>query len=107
MGKTKQTKQDLLEVRGDLARLAWDLGARLVPCEFGQDCLIVAADTALAEALTLQGAQIRPFHGTHSPQATPSRRHARRHVQFHVARMHGDDGPEDDEAEAGPPAANA
>lgn len=107
MSKTKLIEQDLLEVRGDLARLGWDLGARLVPCAFGEGCLIVPADPALAAALQEHGAQLRPFRGVFRPEAEAAPRQTRRHVQFHVARMHGDDGAEDDEIEAGPPAANA
>lgn len=109
MSKVKQPEQDLLEVRGDLARLAWEIGGRLMPCEFDAEKLIVPADAALAAALERLGARLRPFRGVFNPGAEAAPRHTRRHVQFHVARMHGDEGGEDDEAEAeaGPPAANA
>ncbi|WP_372840612.1 hypothetical protein [Phaeovulum sp.] len=113
MHRTHDQIEDLLEVRGDLPRLAWEIGARLVACEFGHARLVVPADPALAAALTALGAQLRPFRGQMQPEAPsraadPALRHARRHVQLHVARLHADDEADDgDEAEDGPPAANA
>ncbi|MBW6507468.1 MAG: hypothetical protein K0B00_12045 [Rhodobacteraceae bacterium] len=104
--------QDLLIVRGDLPRLAWVIGAQLAPCQFTGSGIIVQRDPALEAALVAMGADLAPLHATFSPDtdtAAPDARHraGRRHVQFHVARMHGDDGAEDDGDEAGPPAANA
>ncbi len=114
MHQTHDHIEDLLEVRGDLPRLAWEIGARLVACEFGHARLVVPADPALAAALSALGATLRPFRGQMQAEA-PSRtgdaalRHARRHVQLHVARLHADDEGDDDEPEAedGPPATNA
>lgn len=104
---------DLLEVRGDLPRLAWAIGARLAACQFAEGRLIVPHDPALEAALVSLGARVRQLQGVFTPDSGTSatdatQRHGRRHVQFHVARMHGDDeADEETEAESGPPATNA
>ncbi|MDP2062487.1 MAG: hypothetical protein Q8Q63_09995 [Phaeovulum sp.] len=108
------SEEELLEVRGDLPRLAWAIGARLASCQFAEGRLIVLRDPAIEAALAGLGAALHPFRGCFAPDTATSAgdigtRHARRHVQFHVARMHGDDGTDEDaaDAEAGPPASNA
>ncbi|PKP69965.1 MAG: hypothetical protein CVT82_09085 [Alphaproteobacteria bacterium HGW-Alphaproteobacteria-4] len=106
--------QDLLIVQGDLPRLAWVIGARLTACQFTGSGIIVQRDPALEATLAAMGADLAPLNAVFSPDTdttAPDAKHrlGRRHVQFHVARMHADDGAEDDasDAESGPPAANA
>ena len=59
-------EEALLEIRGDLARLAWHVGNRHAPCEVGDGWLRVAADPVMARMLEGLGAEVRaiqaPFH---------------------------------------------
>lgn len=48
----------LLEVRGDLPRLAWHIGNRHAPCEIGGDRLRVLADPVMARMLRGLGAEV-------------------------------------------------
>ena len=48
----------LLEVRGDLPRLAWHIGNRHSPCEIGGDRLRVLADPVMARMLRGLGAEV-------------------------------------------------
>lgn len=57
--------EPVLEVRGDLVRMAWHIGNRHTPCEITDGALYVRADPVLAEMLRGLGATVterdRPF----------------------------------------------
>jgi len=48
----------LLDIQGDLARLAWHIGNRHTPCEFTADALRIAEDHVLEAMLRQLGAEI-------------------------------------------------
>ncbi len=58
----------LLEVRGDLPRLAWHIGNRHVPCAIAGDRLLVRDDPVLGEMLRGLGAEVRPVTAPFSPE---------------------------------------
>ena len=51
--------EPLLEVRGDLSRLAWHVGNRHAPCRIEPDRLLVQADPVMADMLRGLGATVR------------------------------------------------
>ncbi|MEP5758937.1 MAG: urease accessory protein UreE [Litoreibacter sp.] len=55
----------LLEIRGDLVRLAWHIGNRHTPCQIEDDCILIAHDHVIADMLRGLGATVvettRPF----------------------------------------------
>jgi urease accessory protein len=83
----------LLEVTGDLARLAWHVGNRHAACRIEAERLLVAQDAVMADMLERLGATLRPVtapfepeggaygHGRtlphrHGPHEPPARGHA-------------------------------
>lgn len=51
--------EPLIEVRGDLPRLAWHIGNRHTPCQITTDHLVIGRDAVLADMLTRLGAELR------------------------------------------------
>ncbi len=51
--------EDLIEVRGDLARLAWHIGNRHTPCEIASDHLRIRLDHVIEAMLAQLGAELR------------------------------------------------
>ncbi len=51
-------EEPLLEVRGDLPRLAWHIGNRHAPCEIRADHLLVPSDRVMARMLEKLGARV-------------------------------------------------
>ncbi|MGR3436876.1 MAG: urease accessory protein UreE [Shimia sp.] len=60
--------EPLLEVRGDLARLAWHIGNRHTPCQIGPDHLLIQRDAVLRDMLDLLGAELRDVEGRFTPE---------------------------------------
>lgn len=60
--------QPLLQIRGDLPRLAWHIGNRHTPCQMAPDCLIIAADHVLEAMLRQLGAEITAVEAPFSPE---------------------------------------
>ncbi len=58
----------LLEVRGDLPRLAWHIGNRHVRCAVGPDRLLLRDDPVLAEMLRGLGAEVRSVSAAFLPE---------------------------------------
>lgn len=58
----------LLEVRGDLPRLAWHIGNRHAPCEIGKDRLRVLADPVMARMLRVLGAEVSEVTAPFRPE---------------------------------------
>ncbi|KPP86030.1 MAG: urease accessory protein [Rhodobacteraceae bacterium HLUCCO07] len=60
--------EDLVEVRGDLARLAWHIGNRHTPCQIGADHLTIRRDHVIEAMLTHLGAVLTPVKGPFLPE---------------------------------------
>lgn len=60
--------EDLIEVRGDLARLAWHIGNRHTPCVIGPDHLAIRSDHVIAAMLLQLGAHLTPVTGPFRPE---------------------------------------
>lgn len=104
--------EPLIEIRGDLARLAWHIGNRHTPCQIGTDRLTIRQDPVLAEMLMGLGASLTGTTGPFTPEGgayghgrTMGHEHGHNHdhVHHHVS-AHGtddeDEGEEDGEPEA-------
>ncbi|TNC65970.1 urease accessory protein UreE [Rubellimicrobium roseum] len=60
--------EPLLEVRGDLARLAWHIGNRHAPARIEPDRLLVRRDRVMARMLEGLGATLREIDGPFVPE---------------------------------------
>ena len=60
--------EDLVEVRGDLARLAWHIGNRHTPCQMGRDHLTIRRDHVIEAMLSHLGAELTPVTGPFRPE---------------------------------------
>ncbi|SEO16335.1 urease accessory protein [Salinihabitans flavidus] len=60
--------EDLVEVTGDLPRLAWHIGNRHTPCQMCGDHLTIRRDHVIEAMLTRLGAGLRPVTGPFRPE---------------------------------------
>jgi urease accessory protein len=60
--------EDLIEVRGDLPRLAWHIGNRHTPCQMGADHLAIRRDHVIEAMLEHLGADLTPVTGPFRPE---------------------------------------
>lgn len=60
--------EDLVEIRGDLARLAWHIGNRHTPCAIRPDHLLIRRDPVLEKMLRFLDAEIRFLHAPFTPE---------------------------------------
>ena len=60
--------EPLLEVTGDLARLAWHIGNRHAPCRIEAHRLLVRDDPVMADMLRCLGATVRPVAEPFEPE---------------------------------------
>lgn len=60
--------EPLLDVRGDLARLAWHIGNRHTPCRIESDRLLIRDDPVLADMLARLGAAVLPVTAAFVPE---------------------------------------
>ena len=60
--------EPLLEVTGDLARLAWHVGNRHAPCRIEAHRLLVRDDPVMADMLRRLGASVRPVTEPFEPE---------------------------------------
>lgn len=90
--------EPVLEVRGDLPRLAWHIGNRHTPCEIAPDHLVIRDDHVLKAMLLQLGAQVthamapfRPEGGAYGHGRTMGHDHGHGHVPhvFSVSHAHG------------------
>ncbi len=72
----------LIEVRGDLARLAWHVGNRHAPCEIGAGVLRVRDDHVMADMLARLGADTRRVTAPFRPEGG-AYGHGRTHGHAH------------------------
>ena len=64
----KPAPEDLVEVRGNLARLAWHIGNRHTPCQIGADHLALRRDHVIEAMLARLGAELTPVTGPFRPE---------------------------------------
>ncbi len=60
--------ETLLEVTGDLPRLAWHIGNRHTPCQVERDRLLIQADHVLRDMLQKLGATLREVEAPFTPE---------------------------------------
>ena len=60
--------EPLLEVTGDLPRLAWHVGNRHAPCRIEADRLLVRDDPVMADMLRRLGASVKPVVEPFEPE---------------------------------------
>lgn len=58
----------LVEVTGDLPRLAWHIGNRHTPCQIEDTRLLIRHDHVIEAMLSQLGARLRRFHGPFTPE---------------------------------------
>ncbi len=51
--------EDLLEIKGDLTRLAWQIGNRHMPCQIEAERLLIQRDHVIRDMLAQLGATLR------------------------------------------------
>ena len=64
----KAADEPLLEITGDLPRLAWHIGNRHTPCQIGADRLLIRQDHVLFAMLEHLGAGIREIVAPFTPE---------------------------------------
>ncbi len=62
-------REQVLVIRGDLARLAWHIGNRHTPCQIGPDRLVIRADHVLEGMLAGLGARVSRSMEPFAPEA--------------------------------------
>ncbi|RYG89148.1 urease accessory protein UreE [Loktanella sp. IMCC34160] len=72
----------LLEVTGDLTRLAWHIGNRHTPCQIAPDRLLIQNDHVLRDMLGKLGATLRDVHEAFTPEGG-AYGHGRTHGHSH------------------------
>ena len=75
-------EEDLLEVRGDLTRLAWHIGNRHMPCQIAVDRLLIQRDHVIRDMLERLGASVREVTEPFTPEGG-AYGHGRTHSHAH------------------------
>ncbi|MGP9789276.1 urease accessory protein UreE [Roseinatronobacter sp. NSM] len=60
--------EPLIEVTGDLPRLAWHIGNRHTPCQIEASRLLIRRDHVIEAMLSQLGASLRPVSGPFTPE---------------------------------------
>lgn len=79
----------LMEVRGDLARLAWHIGNRHAPCQVERDRLVIRHDHVMADMLQRLGAEVQHVREPFTPEGG-AYGHGRTHGHSHGHDAHAD-----------------
>ncbi len=66
--EVRAAPEDLLQVTGDLARLAWHIGNRHTPCQIDAQRLLIRRDHVLADMLRGLGAELREVVEPFTPE---------------------------------------
>ena len=61
-------EEDLIQVTGNLPRLAWHIGNRHTPCQIEQDRLLIRRDPVIEAMLVKQGATLRAVSEPFTPE---------------------------------------
>lgn len=75
-------KEDLLEIKGDLTRLAWHIGNRHTPCQIEPDRLLVQREHVMRGMLEQLGAELREVTEAFTPEGG-AYGHGRTHGHAH------------------------
>lgn len=82
--------EDLVEIRGDLPRLAWHIGNRHTPCKIAASFLTIRRDHVIEAMLTHLGANLTMTHGPFRPEGgaygkgrTMGHDHGQTHAHHH------------------------
>ncbi len=83
----------LMEVTGDLPRLAWHIGNRHTPCQITDTRLLIRHDHVIEAMLAQLGARLRPVTGPFTPEGGAyghgrTMGHYHDHDQKHAAHAH-------------------
>ncbi|MEX5728195.1 urease accessory protein [Rhodovulum iodosum] len=79
--------ENLLEVRGDLPRLAWHVGNRHTPCQIEADRLLIQRDHVIRDMLNRLGAEVAEIVAPFSPEGG-AYGHGRTHAHEHGHTTH-------------------
>ena len=60
--------EELIEVRGNLVRLAWHIGNRHMPCQIEPDRLLIQRDHVIHDMLLKLGAEVRETSEPFTPE---------------------------------------
>ncbi|MEP3347960.1 MAG: urease accessory protein UreE [Litoreibacter sp.] len=74
--------EDLLEIIGDLTRLAWHIGNRHTPCQLEEGRLLIQHDHVLRDMLQKLGATLRDINEPFTPEGG-AYGHGRTHGHSH------------------------
>ena len=74
--------ENLLEVLGDLTRLAWHIGNRHMPCQIEADRLLIQRDHVIRDMLERLGASVREVTEPFTPEGG-AYGHGRTHSHAH------------------------
>lgn len=74
--------EDLLQIKGDLPRLAWHIGNRHTPCQIEVDRLLIQPDHVLHDMLVKLGAEIAKVTEPFTPEGG-AYGHGRTHSHSH------------------------
>ena len=66
--EVRAAPEPLLEIKGDLPRLAWHIGNRHTPCQILPDCLLIQRDRVLQDMLDHLGAELREIEAPFAPE---------------------------------------
>ena len=72
----------LMEVRGDLTRLAWHIGNRHMPCQIEPDRLLIQRDHVIRDMLEKLGAELKLVREAFTPEGG-AYGHGRTHGHAH------------------------
>jgi len=75
-------EEDLLEVTGDLVRLAWHIGNRHMPCQIEASRLLIRRDHVIRDMLEKLGAGLRDIRAPFQPEGG-AYGHGRTHAHGH------------------------
>ncbi len=83
----KPAPEALLEVRGDLTRLAWHIGNRHTPCQIEEDRLLIQQNHVMADMLARLGAEVTEVIEPFTPEGG-AYGHGRTHGHAHHDHEH-------------------
>ena len=82
-------EEPLLQIQGDLVRLAWHIGNRHTPCQIDQDRLLIQNDPVIGHMLEHLGAQVTQVSDVFMPEGG-AYGHGRTHSHEHGKTAHDD-----------------
>ena len=83
----RAAQEEVLEVRGDLPRLAWHIGNRHTPCQVAADHLVIRRDPVIRHMLDHLGAEITEAVRAFTPEGG-AYGHGRTHSHEHGHTAH-------------------